>query len=1035
MEMPVLVGRQRELGLLVELLEAGRAGQGGLAILSGEPGIGKSRLATATASEAEALGFRIAWGRAWESGGAPAFFPWTEALSALDLHLPDASLATALEGEAALFQVFRKVAHDLRRASAEKPILLVLDDLHVADMSSLRLLHFVAREIASMKVIIVATRRDVDPDLTQEMESTLARIAREGKTFVLARLERDDVARLVREEGPRVPATLEAEIWRASQGNPLFVGELVRLLDADPTLGEVPIPYGAREIFRQRLASLDAEARDVLEHAAVAGVEVAEPLLVAVTEKVDVGVRSAIESASRAGILVASAERRVRFVHALFRDALYRDLSPTRRKAVHARFADALEEMTPAPSIEIAHHAIEAGAGERLVSRVVRAATVLSSSFADEDAIRLLERALENRDARQSLELLLLLGEIRIRVGDLVGGRASCARAAEIARSNTDARLLARCALAYAGEVTQGQTDEATHRLLVEALETLGDEDLGLAVRLRARVAASLQPAPDPDAAARAGLDAIAVARTLDDETALLDVLHNAGGAFGEAYFSREVLDASRDAVRLAERIGDRAKLLRARLRLVLALMEVGDFAGADAHIDALEQEGIATAQARHMWPATILRAMRALHEGRLADDTALTTAASEIGRADPRLPGTLFTHRFARLRVEENAPELLALEPQILATVARWNDAESYAHLMSASIRAFAGDLDTARKHLGRVARGSVPTRVRIARAFLADAVVRVGERSRAAELYEQLLPEEGRWHVMGFGGFVIAATYARYLGGLAALLDRHADAEQHFERALTAAEQAGARPECAQILIARGRSWEASDAARAREFFARGRAIAEEVGLVSVVAKVPTLDPASVTHVPPRRAEENARRSGTPRLVQEGETWQLTLGESSVRLKDSRGVAYLARLLSEPERELHVLDLSGAADATDVGDAGEALDDDARAAYKRRLADLDEELREADSWNDGARATRARTEIELLSAELSRAVGLGGRQRRVGSAAERARVAVTRRVRDTIHRVTEKAPDIGRYLEATIHTGLYCAYKPLSA
>jgi hypothetical protein len=107
--------------------------------------------------------------------------------------------------------------------------------------------------------------------------------------------------------------------------------------------------------------------------------------------------------------------------------------------------------------------------------------------------------------------------------------------------------------------------------------------------------------------------------------------------------------------------------------------------------------------------------------------------------------------------------------------------------------------------------------------------------------------------------------------------------------------------------------------------------------------------------------------------------------------------------------------------------------LDADAKTSYKRRLAELDDELREAQAWNDGTRVTRVRTEIEFLSAELSRAVGMGGRARRAGSATERARVAVTRRIRDVVRRVAEQAPELGRYLENTTKTGAYCSYRPM--
>src|SRR5215831_15505029 len=110
----LFVGRERELSELSALLESAAQGRGGLAVLSGEPGIGKSRLADEVAAEAARRGFRAAWGRAWESGGAPAYFPWTTATEALGLRVPDASLATAVESEAARFQLFRAVTQELR---------------------------------------------------------------------------------------------------------------------------------------------------------------------------------------------------------------------------------------------------------------------------------------------------------------------------------------------------------------------------------------------------------------------------------------------------------------------------------------------------------------------------------------------------------------------------------------------------------------------------------------------------------------------------------------------------------------------------------------------------------------------------------------------------------------------------------------------------------------------------------------------------------------------------------------------------------
>jgi hypothetical protein len=207
----------------------------------------------------------------------------------------------------------------------------------------------------------------------------------------------------------------------------------------------------------------------------------------------------------------------------------------------------------------------------------------------------------------------------------------------------------------------------------------------------------------------------------------------------------------------------------------------------------------------------------------------------------------------------------------------------------------------------------------------------------------------------------------------------------------------------------------------------------LAADLGLTRLAASLPEVRAATASpHRSTKAGPAAPPRSGL-RLEPEGDTWLVELGDVSVRMRDVRGLHYIARLVAEPEREIHALDLVGAGDGEAGGDAGEVLDANARAAYRRRLAELDEELREAEAWNDGARGARARSEIELLSSELSRAVGLGGRVRRAGSAAERARIAVTRRIRDLVKRAAEQSPELGRYLESTVRTGTYCVYRPM--
>jgi hypothetical protein len=170
---------------------------------------------------------------------------------------------------------------------------------------------------------------------------------------------------------------------------------------------------------------------------------------------------------------------------------------------------------------------------------------------------------------------------------------------------------------------------------------------------------------------------------------------------------------------------------------------------------------------------------------------------------------------------------------------------------------------------------------------------------------------------------------------------------------------------------------------------------------------------------------------------LAPEGEYWSVSFEGQTFRLKDSLGLRYLARLVAEPDRELHALDLAGGRAATedapvDAGDAGELLDAEAREAYRRRLEELREMAAEAEDMADVGRAARAREEIERLGAELGRAVGLGGRSRRAGGAAERARSAVQRRIKNALERIQEHAPGLAAYLGRTIKTGTFCVYRP---
>jgi tetratricopeptide (TPR) repeat protein len=320
---------------------------------------------------------------------------------------------------------------------------------------------------------------------------------------------------------------------------------------------------------------------------------------------------------------------------------------------------------------------------------------------------------------------------------------------------------------------------------------------------------------------------------------------------------------------------------------------------------------------------------------------------------------------------------------------------------------------------------------------------------------LYDLLSPYADRSVVIDWG-IVSSGSVSRYLGILASTADRFDEASGHFERAIERDESIGAWPNVAHarreqsaMLLRRDAS---GDRERAVELLGTALRGAERSGMTGLTHEVASMlsdlgeIPAGVTARP--RAE---RLAGPANLFRrEGEYWSVTFEGDSFRLKDSKGLRYLAKLLARPGTEMFSLDLiladsgqaaprPGARERAEAGlqvsgpgDAGEMLDATAKAQYKERLDELREELEEAESFNDPERAARAQQEIEFLAHELSAAVGLGGRDRKAASESERARVNVTRAIRAAVDRIAEHSAALGKHFEATIRTGTFCAYTP---
>ena len=348
------VGREPELARAAAALDAALAGSGQLLLLAGEPGIGKTTLATVIAREAKARAFVTIWARCWDDG-APAFWPFIQILRGIDRELGEATRAElarlpdrarrlarlvpelapgAEDGAVDRFALFDAVASLLRDLSRARPLLLVIDDLHAVDPSSLSMLRLVAQELKSAHAVVIGTHRELLLGDAPERLDLLARVAREGDVLRLARLGRAEVGRIVEQvAGPAAPVVAEL-VFRTSEGVPLFVDELLASLSAPGSqlLSGAPIPTGVRAAIKDRLTRLDAETVGVLEIAAVVGPAFVLALVAIAAELDAERVHDLVERAAAARVVERRSAGKYAFTHGLVREALYREIHGARAR-------------------------------------------------------------------------------------------------------------------------------------------------------------------------------------------------------------------------------------------------------------------------------------------------------------------------------------------------------------------------------------------------------------------------------------------------------------------------------------------------------------------------------------------------------------------------------------------------------------------------------------------------------------------------------------------------------------------------------
>lgn len=527
---PPFVGRERVLQSLREALEAAQAGHGSVCILSGEPGIGKTRVVEIAGHDATALGLPVAWGRCREVGDTPALWPLAqllrEVLAALPLQLqqdrrfvrvrpelerllPELAVAATTKPErgpydlpASKYRLFDAISSVLTLASETSPCFLILDDLHRADPTSLEFLRYFVDEVASTRAVLVATmRRGENHDVS--LDYVLGH--RNTRRLSLQALEEDEVASYVNALCGQPDAALARALFDKSEGNPFFMTELARqyLEHETADLRTLRVPDAALDLIRQRVALLDEAARGALSHAAVIGRHFSLTMLQTVTGRDARTLMTNLDRALASELVVAERESTTTFAfsHELQRAVLYDALQPSERRECHLLVAQVLEQRMAAgesvPAFDLAYHyrsALPAGDPRKTVDHSSRAARDAIHMCAYADGLRYLHHA------RHALELLdhpNTVLRLKIMLDQAILARAhvfaefeplvreiiACARAQKLGVQ------LARAALLL--DPYRGFPGRGSRALLEEALTLLPDSELGPRAAVLARLAST----------------------------------------------------------------------------------------------------------------------------------------------------------------------------------------------------------------------------------------------------------------------------------------------------------------------------------------------------------------------------------------------------------------------------------------------------------------------------------------------------------------------------------------------------------------
>ncbi|MEA3055705.1 MAG: hypothetical protein QOD30_1137, partial [Actinomycetota bacterium] len=521
--MGAFVGREHELGTLRRALDEARGGRTRTVVISGDAGIGKTRLVEELVGEARRDGAQSAWGRAWEGGGAPEYWPWIEILRDLGADAARDALATSRDGDGdgagddgARFRLFDRVATALRAIGGPGPAVIVLEDAHVADEPTVRLAQFIARTVRDAPLLLLVTRR-------HEGGSALADVEREAEVVHVSALGPDDLGTMLALDGETA-----ARIADASGGNPFFAEQLARWWASGAD--RATVPSGVREVVRRRVSQLPEHTATLLPVGAVVGRGFDVAVVARATDTSAADVLEALAPAVRAALVVQEEAGRFRFHHDLVRAALIDDLEPSTRARHHLAVAGALEHAPDPTAAVIAHHlwaAAPLADRSRAERWTVAAARRARASLAYEDAARHWERAALLSDAPEArFDHLMARGEALRRAGDFVGASDVLREAVAIADHLGDDERYAEAVLAMAGYADVQRRPDVVD-LLDAALARLSPGDSRLRALLLSSAGTFLGNTEEYQVGLARSADALAMARRVGDDVTTATAVFN----------------------------------------------------------------------------------------------------------------------------------------------------------------------------------------------------------------------------------------------------------------------------------------------------------------------------------------------------------------------------------------------------------------------------------------------------------------------------------------------------------------------------